>query len=294
VGFLARRYQGKKLSFIGRLINTLIIIACVAPIVRSVVKLPPSEPIIRTPTPELRVLNWNVLGEIPPSAKLLEDISRIQPDIAILQEVNFELAKLLQTELFTSYPCQILEPAPNAWGMGVIAKRSCSKVPITISGDWVGKPLVAAIDVGKPLPLIVVDIHAIHPHAFLRPNPKSRNRLGLSATIMARESALQSLITELSKVESSGIIMAGDLNATMRNSVYEEIRSTGYIDSWLELHHFTSGGTWPYPGLAGTPVLSGLIRIDYLFHSKALAATSIERLLPSSGSDHAALLATFH
>jgi endonuclease/exonuclease/phosphatase (EEP) superfamily protein YafD len=138
----------------------------------------------------------------------------------------------------------------------------------------------------------VANIHAIHPHAVLRPEPdKQTDPLrSLSDTVRAREDGIQQVLEAISALNEISVIIAGDLNATMRNTVYERIRSAGFIDSWLVNHSFINGGTWPSVAPLDLALPSALLRIDFVFHSRGLRTTQSEVLSSSLSSDHAGLL----
>jgi endonuclease/exonuclease/phosphatase (EEP) superfamily protein YafD len=276
----------------------LITIACAAPTLRSLIFLPhtlPPPPTSTSDTAPLRLLNFNILGFDDLSPALLLEIAQRNPDIVTLQEVNPAVAETLNTHLASTYPCQVMDPAAGSWGMGIISKHPCTPIPISHSGNWVGKPQVVAVEIAPQKKVVIANVHAIHPHASLQPDPRNGPTplTTLSQTVRAREHAIEQVLEVLRATGGGASIIAGDLNATMRNSVYEKIRSAGYTDTWLTKHSLMSGGTWPVLRLANTRLASEVIRIDFVFHSQALQPLLIEQLSPDTGSDHRGLFAIF-
>jgi endonuclease/exonuclease/phosphatase family metal-dependent hydrolase len=98
------------------------------------------------------------------------------------------------------------------------------------------------------------------------------------------------------------LIVAGDLNATDQNHAYELIANELH-DAWRRVG-FGFGHTFPghptrdeggsRPSILGLSSPLWLIRIDYIFHSQELEATSARLgLYPGpGGSDHRGVVAT--
>ena len=271
----------------------LMLVACGAPILRSILCSSPTATVAEARAPSLRVLNFNILGHTDRSQQIVDEIARHQPDIVTLQEVNHELAHALQKSLLKTYPCQQLDPAPGSWGMGILAKELCSAVTFPTNDAWVGRPQLVQVERPGKLPVLVMNIHAVHPHVYFSPVPCCGRVEGITDTVRARETSIENLLKTSRNLKSSSVILAGDLNSTMRNTVYEIIRSTGMGDSWLELHGFTSGATWPGREFTGTKLLEWLLRIDFVFHCAALRPVRATLLPANLGSDHRGLLVEF-
>jgi endonuclease/exonuclease/phosphatase (EEP) superfamily protein YafD len=141
--------------------------------------------------------------------------------------------------------------------------------------------------------VLIANIHAIHPHIALERNSFASGVFGLTASVRNREASIRALLSQLNASTAHAVLMAGDLNASMRNRVYEDIRQAGFSDTWLELQPVWRGGTWPFPGLGGIPLLAQLVRIDFLFHTPTLRAKRIELLPESLDSDHRGMIAEF-
>jgi endonuclease/exonuclease/phosphatase (EEP) superfamily protein YafD len=116
---------------------------------------------------------------------------------------------------------------------------------------------------------------------------------GLTNTVRAREASIENILAAKRGIDASAVLIAGDLNSTMRNSVYEKIRAARFGDSWLTVHGPISGGTWPSRDISGFTFLEWLLRIDFVFHCAALRPLSAELLPESLGSDHRGIVVSF-
>jgi endonuclease/exonuclease/phosphatase (EEP) superfamily protein YafD len=273
----------------------LIVIACTAPTVRSLVLVHSSTqtlPASPSPSSQLRLLNLNALGFTDLSKVLLKEIEDRNPDVVTLQEVNPQMAEALRTHLSQRYPCQILDPVPDSWGMGIISKLPCSALPVPSDGHWVGKPQLVELRMIGGRKVLVANIHSIHPHAPLEPEPDKQGSLltSFSQTVKAREAAIQQVLDTIAATSEKSAVIAGDLNATMRNTVYEKIRAAGYTDSWLTNHSFMRGSTWPSLATLGVQLPAELFRIDFVFHSEGLRTIHSQLLSTTLGSDHIGML----
>jgi len=286
-------WMRKRLSFGLLLVQFLIVTACAAPLVRSLLLLPSPAPPLASASSSLTLFNYNVLGFEDLSSRVVQEISSLQPDVVTLQEVNPELAKALQDNLRSKYPCQLLDPKEGSWGMGTLSKFPCAELPAPQRGLWVGKPQITKITLPQNNELVIANIHAIHPHVALQRGAGAFGWLRMTDTIRNREETIKTLLNELRATDISNVIIAGDLNASMRNKIYQTVLNSGFVDSWLELYPASSGGTWPVPGIAGTSFLSGTLRIDFIFRSRTLRTKSIELLSESIGSDHRGMFAAF-
>jgi endonuclease/exonuclease/phosphatase (EEP) superfamily protein YafD len=113
---------------------------------------------------------------------------------------------------------------------------------------------------------------------------------GFSQTVKAREAAIKQVLDTIASTGNRSAIIAGDLNSTMRNTVYENIRAAGFTDSWLTSHSFMRGGTWPSLAALSAALPAGIFRIDFVFHSRGLRSIHSELLSSAVGSDHTGLL----
>lgn len=241
----------------------------------------------------LTVLDLNALGKRELSENVLSEIRRYRPDVVALQEVNHYLAQAISTQLSGEYPCQILRPDEGTSGMGIVSRFPCSVITDSVEGSWVGSPIVAEISPDGRRPFVVATMHAIAPHMPVPENSSETIWRRLSNTVEAREQSVARLLQILTTHKDKPIILAGDLNATVRNNVYSLVREHGFKDSWLTLHDQTNGGTWPFPEIFGLDLLSWFLRIDFIFYSDLLTPIHGETVAAEMGSDHRGLLFVF-
>ncbi len=251
-------------------------------------------------SPTLSVLNLNALGFRDLSPAIVAEIERRDPDIVTIQEVNPTLAQALEARFATRYECRVLRPAVGSWGMGTLARTPCTEHTMTEMGSWVGPPIIIETTAPTGSPIIVANFHAIHPHAGVydkAPALSERTDLtlwdNLSQPIFDRQKSVGFLLDTIGTPRNRNVIMTGDLNASMRNSVYATVRKAGYYDTWLDLHSFVSGGTWPAPEFLGDFGLGWLLRIDFMFRSESLIPTQVELLPETLGSDHRGMFGRF-
>jgi endonuclease/exonuclease/phosphatase (EEP) superfamily protein YafD len=281
--------------------SSLIALCCAAPIIRSLVHLTQhTEQAPRSDSEQITLLSFNTLGARDNSKALIAEIERLNPQIIALQELNPELAQAIEQRLASKYQCRILRPSPGSWGMGLLASMPCSERQVSPKSIWVGEPIVIDTTTARGDLLTIANIHAIHPHAGI--SDRKRERPGydqlstwgkLSKTIYERERAIQALLEAIGPTKDRRVLIAGDLNATIRNRVYATIRSHGFNDTWLTLNRSLAGGTWPAPEFLGGLGIGWLLRIDFIFNTQGLAPTSIEITSESLASDHRGMFARF-
>ncbi len=118
-------------------------------------------------------------------------------------------------------------------------------------------------------------------------DPDDNELQQLSNSISERELFVEEIIKTSREVNTNAVILAGDLNATTRNRVYQLVRKMGYFDAFA-VGSRVRGGTWPGPQF---PLPSWLIRIDFIFHCAGLRAIEAETLPDGYGSDHRGVFA---
>lgn len=297
---LTRSMRSKRISPRSGIIWAAAILIALAPIIRSIDLVPTFSVKPPSESPTLSLLSLNALGWHDLSPQIIAEIERLEPDVVAIQEVNPDLARELESHLANRYNCKILKPALGSWGMGILARNPCSEVNLPQEGSWVGPPIIIETTSLHGIPVTIANIHAIHPHAGVLdayPAMQRRSDLNiwnsLSQPIKDRELSVGLLLDTLGDTSGRNIIIAGDLNASMRNGVYRTIRTRGYSDSWLDRHSIVSGGTWPAPKFLGDIGLGWFLRIDFIFRSDSLLTLSVDLLPDSIESDHRGLFARF-
>lgn len=285
-----------RMKLLEKLVTLIALIALVAPIARHIhTRYPHATTHLSSDIEDqfVSIIDLNVLGDRQLSKESIAEITKRNADVVTLQEVNPEFARAIQENLTTEFPCQIIRPATGTSGMALLSRFPCSLVADTVEGSWVGEPIVAKITPPKRRSFVVANVHALAPHM---PTPlvgHSPLWSRLSQTVRTREESLANLLAILDRFRESPILIAGDLNATIRNRIYALIRNQGYKDGWLTLHDQTNGGTWPFPEFFGTQLLSWILRIDYVFYSDLLTPVEAKTIASTMGSDHKGLFFVF-
>jgi endonuclease/exonuclease/phosphatase (EEP) superfamily protein YafD len=310
------RHEVRLLKLAARLSIALLVTG--APILYQLILTNEVKVILPPEAPQTTLLNFNALGYRDLSSELIRAINSNDPDIVTIQELNPAVSAKIEGELKSRYPCRILKPADGSWGMGTLAKWRCRDTTANLAeattGLWIGPPIVVETESLDGVPLTVANFHAIHPHAgIIDPYlelDRGQERLGgvvldyitgrVSKPIKDRERAFRELLGEIIG-DSSGrrVVLAGDLNATMRNTVYRDILRSGYYDSWLDKHSVATGGSWPAPEFLGSFLgralgLGWFLRIDFIFRSAGLVTKEIRMLSTSAGDNNALGMGSDH
>jgi endonuclease/exonuclease/phosphatase (EEP) superfamily protein YafD len=300
VRYICMRMCKQRLSRVGNALLTCALCVALAPVIRSLTFI--TTYTVRPPPdlPTVTLLNLNALGFRDLSSTVIKEIERREPDVVTIQEVNPALAQTLETRFSRTYQCRILKPADGSWGMGTLAKNPCTERTMSPVGSWVGPPIVINTTTSTGSPITVANFHAVHPHAGLFDGYSTivgRTDLNLwqrlSQPIFDRQESVGFLLDTIGDPKNRNIIIAGDLNASMRNRIYATVRNAGYRDTWLDLRSALSGGTWPAPEFLGGFGLGWLLRIDFIFRSESLLPTEIELLPETLGSDHRGMFGRF-
>lgn len=204
-------------------------------------------------------------------------------DVVGLQELDAGQAAAIERGLESEYPWMVLHPS------GFEGRGLLSRYPLLDHDLPMLRPGRSDLSARLATPGVETNILVAHP---LPPRP---GRRGVVADV--ETSGHIDRIIDLALGERPAIVM-GDFNMTMRNPLYERLRSSGLIDA------FTSSGrgrgsTFPVrPGkmrslnhrMHWLP-LPAFTRLDYIWHTTEL--TTLESWVgPNAGSDHLPLLAT--
>lgn len=241
---------------------------------------------ISTNQPTLRVLTYNVLGYNPASMAQIETIRQANADVVTLQELNTELGLLIARELHDQYPYQILDAEVGVNGMGTLSKFPLRRVGVVPDLGWVGQPQWLELDWNGCL-IILFNFHMAPTNSFAFDHVQETNRL--------RQVEARWLVKQLQPNQPA--ILAGDSNSAPLSDSYR-ILTRSAQDAWLVsgwgLGHTFPGRSGPgssRPEFFGLAVPKWLLRIDYIFSTPPLRASSA-RLAPFDGvSDHRGMIA---
>lgn len=230
--------------------------------------------------PAISAMTFNLGLSLTPPERLAQTIATIQADIVAVQELTAQSAAVLATELAADYTYQILDLAIGSTGL-------LSKLPI-VSYEWLSPPG------GRPFLHVVVDhkgteLHLFPVH-FFPPGivwsepfhlPRGLIEAGLEIEVAY-------LLQQVAGI-SGPFIVLGDFNMSDQSRAYAAMTSS--LQDGFRQAGFGLGRTFPNNfRLAGVRIPIPLVRIDYVFHSPHLEATSATVNCIEGQSDHCAVL----
>jgi endonuclease/exonuclease/phosphatase (EEP) superfamily protein YafD len=234
-------------------------------------------------------MTYNVLGNQNQTPPLISVIRHENPDVLFIQELNPDLALVLEDELLYQYPYQILAPERGVRGMGVISKfpleESGSQLPL----GWVGKPQLINMN-WQGQEVILVNFH-MFPSGIGSPDR-------VAEVFRAREEQARVLAAFASQARvHHPIVVAGDANVTDLSQAYK-ILSEELSDAWRQagsgFGHTFPGSDGPgssRPRIAGWSVPRWLARIDYIFFSQQWEILTARLAQVDGVSDHRGVIA---
>lgn len=248
----------------------------VASLVTLAVNLPPVYPYLSVaPTvaqasssqDRLRLLMTNVRTENASYDSVLNLLRKKTPDIVVILEVNSEWEERIKNGL-EGYPYSEFYPRPDNFGIALLSRFEFSINESPLKPHYFVPHIDASMRVGESS-LRLLGIHAIPPVDLIQ--FRDRN-------ILIRDTA------NLARDVEGALIVAGDFNASMWSSIYEEFLTRSELLDPREGRGVFP--TWPaHLGIA-------LIPIDHIFHTADLKPLKFESLnVP--GSDHRGLLIDF-
>lgn len=250
-----------------------------------------------TPTgdePPLRVMTFNVLATHNQWQPLVETIRAARADVVFIQELNPVQAAELQSALAEIYPYAVLDPRPNAFGIGTLSRfplhqaQGSRALPDGAAAlPWIGGPQVLEMDFqGERISL--VNFHMLS-------TPRVRSPAAITHDFRNRDTQARALVEIAARNGST--ILGGDANSVPLSSAYQ-ILSSNLTDAWQEAgfglgHTFPSRSTVPGSDrvqIGGWYVPPWLARIDYIFHTDHWQTVSAELAQIDGVSDHRGLV----
>jgi endonuclease/exonuclease/phosphatase (EEP) superfamily protein YafD len=232
------------------------------------------------PSPELRVMTWNLELGSKAVETTVEGIRDADADLVALQELTPEVAAAIEAdgELVRRYPYRILEAADGVDGMGLLSTR-----PLLVRGSE-RDPLI--LRAGLLLEDdTVVEVFNVHPYP---PGIRTVARLPVSLDTRRRDEELSVIGARVAALDDpAAALVLGDLNTAPTEPAFGSVAG-GLADA----HAVASSGpgfTWRPSSLEGLHI--GLLRIDHVLSGARLAptATRVDCSLPG---DHCRLLVT--
>lgn len=162
----------------------------------------------------LTVLTYNALYHNTEVEHMVAAIRANDADLVAIQELSAAGLQAIQAELSTDYPYQMLAPAENTAGMGLLSRYPLTPLPpneyalLPIHG-WVGQPQLAALDYhGRQV--LVLNIHA-HSTSLGYGGPLRFSPAEMEQSVREREAQLQALAA-FARSRPEPLLMLGDFN----------------------------------------------------------------------------------
>lgn len=234
----------------------------------------------------LTIMSYNVLGLHDYSDPVIESIRQENADVVLIQELNYALARALQSELSAEYPYQSLDPRRDVHGMGTLSRYPLRSHEQELPLDWIGTPQELFLDWdGHTISLVNFHMQSSTVDALGKYSRDNEKR-----TLQA-----QALVDFAAG--AGAFIAAGDANSSPLTTAYR-LLSQNLNDAWQQagfgLGHTFPGSDIPgsmRPHLAGVPVPQWLTRIDYIFHSGHFKTVQTRNTRFDGVSDHRGVVA---
>jgi endonuclease/exonuclease/phosphatase (EEP) superfamily protein YafD len=232
--------------------------------------------------PVLKVMTYNVLAWHNHIKPIIDNIQEEDPDIVFIQEMNTDLAEVLEKEMHQVYPYQVLEPADNPSGIGVISKHPITPTSDQLPSRWIGDPQVLEME-WEGRRFTIVNIHMFSTTGIF---PLDQARL----SFRLRDQQAQ-LLADLAR-KTDSLIVAGDANSSDTSYAYRILTgelSDAFRQAGSGLGHTFPGSDIPEsdrPHIGGWYVPRWLARIDYVFTSADWKAISAHTVNFDGVSDH--------
>lgn len=222
------------------------------------------EPLEAGDAPRLRLLSLNVLTANREKQRVLDYITREDPDVVFLMEVDSEWEEAL-APLATRYPHHVIDAREDNFGVAFFSRAEASALKTIYLGEAALPTVTAALR------------HAGREMRFIGTHPVPP----VSGEYARWQRKQMALLAERIRGLDAPVLLAGDLNATPWGVVYREFtRSTGLAARSVDAPW---RATWHALPFAGLP-------IDHILCSPELQITA-RRVGPPVGSDHRPLIA---
>jgi endonuclease/exonuclease/phosphatase (EEP) superfamily protein YafD len=214
----------------------------------------------------LTLLHANVLSSNTQYQRLLDLVSREQPDIVVLQEISPAWATALQP-LLQTYPFTQVEARDGNFGIALLSKMPLASVDVIESPPLHFPTIVADVAIGERSLRLV----ATHP------------MIPLGGNLFAARNEQFASLPQLLGPDTDAKLLIGDLNASMWDVHYRLLEQASGLRNARA--GFGIIPTWP------TYMPFAMIPIDHVLVSDAISVKDI-RSGTRIGSDHLPLVVT--
>jgi vancomycin resistance protein VanJ len=233
----------------------------------------------------LRVVTFNLLFVNTNTDNLLTAIRAQQADVVALQELVPPVAEAMQRNLRTLYPYQILSPANNVGGVGLLSRYPLEPADRVdgAQGQW------AILSVGGQK-ITVINVH-VHFSGISRIRSQRFGSLSYFRMYDTTGRLYQlNALRQATRKVSGGLIMMGDFNTGDREPGHAVLAS--------ELHDaFGETGTgfgFTFPNdkrMGPITIPVPLVRIDYIWTGGSAVPVAAHVNCDDGGSDHCMVVA---
>lgn len=236
----------------------------------------------------LRVVTFNQLFNNKQTADVVAAIRMQNADIVALQELSDAVAAAAQQQLHDEYPYQLLQPADQPHGLGLLSRYPFEVQPIAPEARY--QNVVLQADGGA------ITLINVHPHVPLVKRGGSQHGW-LWQRVRAYDAAQRSqeLTAVLQEVDQTHgpVLVVGDFNLSDREPMYQAFAARMH-DAFRETH-WGFGFTFPIHGHFGpVDVPFPLVRIDYVWSAGGIMPVATQLNCTDIGSDHCMLVADLH
>lgn len=232
------------------------------------------------PDDAITVLSWNLELDSKPPSVAVAGITDLDVDVVALQELTPPFAEAIDADptIRARYPYRLLDPQPEADGMGIL-----SRLPlIDRNGGTTGRILPAGLLLPDGRTVELLDVHPRRPlYRTVGPLPVALNTGARDDDVAAIRKAVDALD------DPASALVVGDLNGTSQEPGLASLRQ-GLVDAH-EAVGIGPGFTWRPDGVE--PLGIGVLRIDHVLSGAWLrpVGTNVDCTVVG---DHCRLLVT--
>jgi endonuclease/exonuclease/phosphatase (EEP) superfamily protein YafD len=231
----------------------------------------PSETTATGKNNQVSLLLTNVLTSNQSYGSLLKEIERKQADIIVVLELGYQWANELRT-IDKKYPYQELIPRTDNFGIGLYSKYPLENIQVM---DFASNG-IPSITAGIQFDRNYLNIIATHPIPPMDESLAEQQKLHLENLANFTQSKRE--IT--ASINTTPVVIAGDLNSTLWSPRYREfMSSSGLIN--------TRQGKGIYPSWPAGGIIGDLLQIplDHVLVTDNIHTQKFEKL-DSINSDH--------
>ena len=220
---------------------------------------------------QVSLLLTNVLTSNQSYAELLKEIERKQADIIVVLELGYQWANELRT-IDKKYPYQELIPRTDNFGIGLYSKYPLENIQV-MEFATNGIPSITASILFNGNYLNIIATHPIPPMDESLAEQQKEHLENLANFTQSKTEITTSINTTL-------VVVAGDLNSTLWSPRYSEfMSSSGLIN--------TRQGKGIYPSWSAGGIIGDLLQIplDHVLVTDNIHTQKFEKL-GSINSDH--------